>query len=56
MVLSSLPWEDGSEYPFARAETAAVHRCGGGAVVRAEVVATAGEAASAVGTIRATCR
>jgi hypothetical protein len=27
MVLSSLPWDDGSEDPFARAEAAAVHRC-----------------------------
>jgi hypothetical protein len=30
MVLSSLPWEGGSENLFARAEAAAVHRCGGG--------------------------
>jgi hypothetical protein len=27
MVLSSLPWEDGSEGLFARAEAAAIHRC-----------------------------
>jgi hypothetical protein len=30
MVLSSLQWEDESEDLFARAEAAAVHRCGGG--------------------------
>jgi hypothetical protein len=30
MILSSLPWEYGSEDLFARAEAAVVHRCGGG--------------------------
>jgi hypothetical protein len=30
MVLSSLPWEDGSEDPFTRAKAAAVHQCRGG--------------------------
>jgi hypothetical protein len=37
--------EDGSEDLFARAEAAVAHRCRGGPVVGAEVVAVAGEAA-----------
>jgi hypothetical protein len=34
MVLSSLPWEDGSEDPFVRAKAAAADRCRGGRCCR----------------------